>query len=150
MNIENKSNPAVFEANVQNSDLLRLEALLQKAHPKLVGIDGEEIYLPESIYQILQTVTSLLLKGKGITLVPQEHYLSTQEVANLLNISRPYLYRLLGKGEIAYTMVGTHKRIKVEDLLEYKSKRNSDRREALTNLIETSQDLGFYELEAGE
>ena len=145
-----ESNLPVFESNVKDPDLLRLEALLQKAHPKLVGIDGEEIYLPESIYQILRQVTPLLLQGKGVNLVSQDHYLSTQESANLLNISRPHLYRLLDKGEIAYTMIGSHKRIKIEDLLEYKAKRDEDRRETLSDLIETSQDLGFYESETGD
>ncbi len=142
-----ENNLPVFEDSFENQDLFRLEALLEKAHPKLVGLDGEEIYLPDSIYKILRQVTPLLAQGKGVTLVPQEHYLSTQESANLLNISRPYLYSLLDKGEIPFTMIGTHRRIKVEDLLEYKAKRDSSRRQALSNLIETSQELGFYELE---
>ncbi|MGK7871938.1 MAG: helix-turn-helix domain-containing protein [Xenococcaceae cyanobacterium] len=109
--------------------------------------DGEEIYLPESIYQILRQVTPLLAQGKGVTLVPQDHYLTTQEAANLLNISRPYLYTLLDKEEIPYTLIGTHRRIKVEDLLDYKTRRDSDRRKALNGLIEASQELGFYEAE---
>ena len=135
----------VFESETGKTNLMRLKNLLEKAHPKLVGIDGEEIYLPESIYQILRQGTPLLLQGKGVTLVPQEHYLTTQESANLLNISRPYLYTLLDRGEIPYTMIGTHKRIKIEDLLDYKRKRDGDRREALSELVTLSQELGFYE-----
>ncbi|MGK7875372.1 MAG: helix-turn-helix domain-containing protein [Xenococcaceae cyanobacterium] len=136
-------NLPVFEADLENPALLRLETLLENAHPKLVGVDGEEIYLPESIYQILRQVTPLLAQGKGVTLVPQEHYLTTQEAANLLNISRPYLYTLLDKEEIPYTLIGTHRRIKVEDLLDYKARRGSDRRKALNSLIEASQELDF-------
>jgi len=145
-----ESYPPVFEQNREKTDLMRLECLLEKAHPRLIGVDGEEIYLPESIYQILRQVTPLLLEGKGVTLVPQEHYLTTQESANLLNISRPYLYTLLEKGEIPYTMIGTHKRIKIEDLLEYKRKRDTNKREALSELISLSQELGFYDAETGD
>lgn len=141
-------NIPVFERDLGNKDLLRLETLLENAHPNLVGLDGEEIYLPESIYKILRQVTPLLAQGKGVTLVPSDHYLTTQEAAEILNISRPYLYTLLDKQEIPYTQIGTHRRIKVEDLLEYKAKRDSDRRQALCELIEASQELGFYEEKA--
>ncbi|MBR8827107.1 MAG: helix-turn-helix domain-containing protein [Gomphosphaeria aponina SAG 52.96 = DSM 107014] len=144
-----KTNLPFFEDHVENTDLLRLEALLENTHPQLVGVDGEEIYLPESIYQILREVTSLLAQGKGITLVPQDHYLTTQESANLLNISRTYLYTLLNQGKIPYKMIGTHRRIKIENLLEYKTQRDSDRRQALSELIEATQELGFYESEDG-
>ena len=145
-----ESNLPVIEPNLENTDLLRLEELLENAHPKLVGVDGEEVFLPESIYQILRQVTSLLAQGKGVTLVPQDHYLTTQEAANLLNISRPYLYTLLDNQEIPYILIGTHRRIKVEDILAYKTKRDSDRRQTLAQLIEESQELGFYEVERAE
>jgi excisionase family DNA binding protein len=145
-----ESNLPVFEANLENPDLLRLETLLENAHPKLVGVDGEEVFLPESIYQILRQVTSLLAQGKGVTLVPQDHYLTSQEAANLLNISRPYLYTLLDNQEFPYILIGTHRRIKVEDVLAYKAKRDSDRRQTLAELIEASQELGFYEAEASD
>ncbi|MEA5537348.1 helix-turn-helix domain-containing protein [Crocosphaera sp. XPORK-15E] len=145
-----ESNLPVFEANLENPDLLRLETLLENAHPKLVGVDGEEVFLPESIYQILRQVTSLLAQGKGVTLVPQDHYLTSQEAANLLNISRPYLYTLLDNQEFPYILIGTHRRIKVEDILAYKAKRDRDRRQTLAELIEASQELGFYEAEASD
>ena len=98
----------------------------------------------------MRQVTSLLAQGKGVTLVPQDHYLTTQEAANLLNISRPYLYTLLDNQEIPYILIGTHRRIKVEDILAYKTKRDSDRRQTLAQLIEESQELGFYEVERAE
>ena len=140
-----ESNFPVFETSLENTDLLRLESLLENAHPKLVGVDGEEVILPESIYQILRQVTSLLTQGKGVTLVPQDHYLTTQEAANLLNISRPYLYTLLDHQKIPYLLIGTHRRIKVDDLLTYKATRDCARRQTLAELIEESQELGFYE-----
>lgn len=83
--------------------------------------------------------------GTVISLVPHDHYLSSQEAAEILNVSRPFLYTLLEQGQIPYTMVGTHRRIRVEDLMEYKHKRDRQRRQALSELVAVSQELGFYE-----
>ncbi len=130
----------VFESEREMLELRQLEQLLEKAHPKLVGLDNEEIYLPESIYQILRQVTPLLAQGKGISLVPQDHYLTTQEAANMLNVSRPFLYTLLDEEKISYTKVGTHRRIKAEDLLNYKYQRDTQRRQTLIELTAYSQD----------
>ncbi|MBE9194227.1 helix-turn-helix domain-containing protein [Synechocystis sp. LEGE 06083] len=138
----------VFDSELDPDSLLRLGKLLEQAYPKLVGMDGDEMYLPESIYQILLRVAPLLAQGKGVSLIPQDHYLTTQETANLLNISRPYLYKLLDRGEIAFVNIGSHRRIKLEDAMEYRKRRDDDRKVALTQLIATSQELGFYENEA--
>ena len=152
MTVNTPANAPVFESQLGSDDLLRLTKLLEQAHPKLVGMDGEEMYLPESLYQVLRQVTPLLAQGKGVTLIPQEHYLTTQEAANLLNISRPYLYKLLDQGDIPFTQIGSHRRVKAEDVLSYRQKRDgapsgdseAARQTALTELIATSQKLGFY------
>ncbi len=134
----------VFVSSSDTQVIKRLEEKLGDAHPKLLGIDGEEIPLPDPLYQVLRQVIHLMAAGKVISLVPHDHYLSTQEAAEILNVSRPYLYTLLEKEEIPYTMVGTHRRIQVQDLMEYKRKRDSLRRQALDELIAFSQEEGFY------
>ena len=148
MTTNTPANTPVFESQLGSEDLLRLTQLLEKAHPKLVGMDGEEILLPESLYQVLLQVTPLLAQGKGVTLIPQEQFLTTQEAANILNISRPYLYKLLERGDIPFTKIGSHRRIKAENVLNYKQQRDIDRHQALTELTATSQELGFYQAEA--
>ena len=135
----------VFAPELETQTIKRLEAVLDKAHPKLVGMDGEEIPLPDSVYQALRQVVHMMAAGRVISLVPHDHYLSSQEVAEILNVSRPFLYTLLNEGQIPYTMIGTHRRIQVEDLMEYKRKRDQTRRQALSELVAVSQDLGFYE-----
>jgi excisionase family DNA binding protein len=124
--------------------LQHLEAMLSQAHPKLVGMDGEEIPLPDSVKRALRQVIHLMAAGRAISLVPHDRHYRSQEAADLLNISRPYLYTLLQQGQIPYIMVGTHRRIQFEDLMAYKQKRDSQRRQALTELADLSQDLGFY------
>jgi excisionase family DNA binding protein len=71
--------------------------------------------------------------------------LTTQQAAEFLNVSRPYLIKLLEQGEISYIMVGTHRRVRFEDLIKYKQQRNSQRSHFLDELIAESQELGFYE-----
>jgi len=137
----------VFAPESDTQAIHRLEVMLEQTHPKLVGMDGEEILLPDSIYQALRQVIHMMAAGQVISLVPYEHYLSSQEAADLLNISRPYLYTLLEQGEIPYIKVGTHRRIQFEDLIQYKQQRDGQRRQALSELATFSQELGFYVVE---
>lgn len=147
MKKETKEKARLSGLESEVSDLLRLERLLEKASPKLVGLEGEEVYLPASIYEILKQVTPLLAQGKSLTIVPHEEELTTQQAAYILNVSRPFLYTLLDEGKIPYTKVGTHRRIKEEDLFNYKLERDTQRRQALKDLIDYTQELGFYDKE---
>ena len=67
--------------------------------------------------------------------------LTTQQAADLLDVSRPYLIKLIEKGDIAHSMVGRHRRVKAEDVFAYKSARDKARAEALDELISDSKDL---------
>jgi excisionase family DNA binding protein len=135
---------SVFAPEADTQTIQRLEVMLEKADPKLVGMDGEEIPLPDSIYRALRQVIHMMAAGQVISLVPYDHYLSSQEAADLLNVSRPYLYTLLEQGQIPYIKVGTHRRIQFEDLIKYKQQRDGQRRQALSELALMSQEFGFY------
>lgn len=114
------------------------------SQPKLVGGNGEEILLPESVYQALRQVVSALADGQAVSLVPQDREMTTQEAADLLNVSRPYLIKLLEQGDIPYICVGSHRRIRSQDLIDYKNKRNVGRRTKIRELTEFLQEEGFY------
>jgi excisionase family DNA binding protein len=135
---------SVFVPEPDRQAIQRLEVVLAQAHFKLVGMDGEEIHLPESVYQILRHAIHQMAAGRAISLVPYDRYLSSQEAADFLNVSRPYLYTLLDGGQIPYIKVGTHRRIRFEDLMAYKQQRDIQRRQALSELAAFSQELGFY------
>lgn len=137
----------IFAAEQDIQSLKRLEELLTQVHPMLVGPAGEEILLPESVYQILRQVTHLMAEGKAISLVPRDHYLSSQEAADLLNVSRPHLYTLLDQKQIPFIKVGSHRRIRFEDLMLYKRNRDSQRHQSLSTLTALSQELGFYKID---
>lgn len=80
-------------------------------------------------------------RGDAVTLLPIQQMLTTQQAADLLNVSRPYLIKLIEKGDIAHSMVGRHRRVKAEDVFAYKSARAKARAEALDELISDSKDL---------
>ena len=121
--------------------VLRNEACL----PKLVGPQGEEIILPKSIFHVLQRIVSHMMLGRAITIVPINKELTTQEAADILNVSRPYLVKLLKDGQIPFHKVGTHRRIRFSDLMDYKRQRDAERTRGLAELTQMSQEFGLYD-----
>lgn len=82
-----------------------------------------------------------IVNGEAIAILPVQQMLSTQQAADLLNVSRSVLIRLVEKGDIPHTMVGRHRRLKAENVLAYKSPRDKARAEAMDALIADSADL---------
>jgi excisionase family DNA binding protein len=121
--------------------ILRVEG----SQTKLIGGNGEQITIPNSVYQVLLQVIQAMASGQAISIVPLEREMTTQQAADFLNVSRPYLIKLLEQGEIPYIKVGSHRRIRFEDLMEYKQQRNTKRREGLKELTQFLQDEGFYD-----
>ncbi|RCJ14548.1 DNA-binding protein [Nostoc sp. ATCC 43529] len=125
----------------------KLQCILNQKNSelKLVTANNEEITIPDSVYVVLRQVVQVMASGKNVSIVTHNPELTTQQAADLLNVSRPYLIKLLEQGELPYILVGTHRRIKFEDLIKYKQQRDLKRRQVLHELITESQELGFYE-----
>lgn len=124
--------------------LTRLDNKSQPSRPRLVSSVGEEIDLPESVFHLLRQLVHDLAQGNSVTIVPVHKELTTQEAADILNVSRQYLVELLTAGAIPFTLVGTHRRIRFDDLMDYKERRDANRREGLSRLTKKSQKLGLY------
>src|SRR5437763_439933 len=88
----------------------------------LVGPDGD-VEIPAEVYRILRQVVEAMNQGLAVTVVPQSQSLTTQQAADLLGISRPTLIRLLDSGKILFDRVGTHRRLRLRDVLDYREKR---------------------------
>jgi excisionase family DNA binding protein len=110
---------------------------------RLVGPGGASIVLPASAFEALRAVAAGMAQGMAMTLIPSGHELTTQEAADILRISRPSVIRLLEDGTIPFHKVGTHRRIDIEDVLAYRAKRNEQRRAALRELTEISEEIGY-------
>jgi excisionase family DNA binding protein len=129
-----------------------LESILQLegSQPKLVGVDGQEIPIPESVYQVLYQTVHALASGKVISVVIQDRELTTQKAADILKVSRPYLIKLLDQGEIPCIRVGTHRRVRFDDLMKYKEQRDTKRREGIKQFTQFLEVEGFYDDESSE
>jgi len=119
------------------------------ARARLVGPDGAQIDIPEDLYGVLRDVVDALSQGLAITIAPHNTMLTTQEAADLLNVSRPTLVRLLTDGEIPHTLRGRHRRVLLRDILDYTERTRTDRRAALDQMAADAEDDGLYEVTAG-
>ncbi|WP_283963133.1 excisionase family DNA-binding protein [Sinorhizobium sp. 6-117] len=83
-----------------------------------------------------------------MTVLPDEEMLSTQAAADILNVSRQYLVRLVDNGELPAEKVGSHRRLRATDVAAFKAARDAKRSSALDRLTSLSEDVGGYELES--
>lgn len=105
----------------------------------------EPISLPASIFKIFVNMLVEMGNGNPVAVVPVTAELTTQQAADLLNVSRPHLIKLLEDKKLSFRMVGTHRKLRAQDVLSYKDKTNMVRREALARMVEIDEDLGLYD-----
>lgn len=134
--------PAAEEAQVQAlHDLLRKDG---KA--RLVGRGGEPaLELPDAVYDLLLKIVGGLQQGKAISVVPVTQDLTTQEAAEFLGVSRPFFVKLLKENKLPFHPIGTHRRVYLKDLLDYKHRRDHQRREALDTMAREADEAGLYD-----
>ena len=108
-----------------------------------VGDPSQEIVIPAPAFELLVGILAEMANGNGVTLMPVHAELTTQEAANFLNVSRPYLVKLLEEDKIPFRKVGTRRRVQLADLLAYKAKDDARREKALAALAAQAQREGF-------
>jgi len=108
---------------------------------------GEKIALSETEYQTIHEVLELQRKGKSVTIVSHDKYMTTQEAADFLNMSRPYLIKILENKEIPYIKVGNRRKILTEDIMKYKQRRDKNRCQIMKNFSQGLKEDGLYDLE---
>lgn len=101
------------------------------------------ITLPREALELFVEVLSQMAHGHAVTVVPVHAELTTHQAAEILNVSRPFLVRLLSAGKIPFRLVGTHRRIRFTDLMAYKQKDDARRDEVLAQLTRQAEDLGL-------
>lgn len=111
-----------------------------------MAVEDEEIVeVPREAMELFARILGSMAAGRAVTIVPADAELTTQQAAELLNVSRPHVIKLLDEGKIAFRMVGTHRRIRAESLREFQRNDDLRRRDALAELITLSQDVGERE-----
>ena len=101
---------------------------------------GERTAVPDVVLRLLTAAAEVLARGDAVTLVPLRMELTTQQAANVLNVSRQYLVRLLDEGSVPFTKTGTHRRVRMDHLLRFEAKRDADRRWKLDELSQLSEE----------
>jgi len=118
-------------------------ALVEDDEQTVLRVKDQEVVLPPSVAQALVDVLADMAEGRPVSVASSDEELTTQEAAELLNVSRPHLVKLLEEGEIPFHKVGTHRRVYREDVLEYKSRQREEAEEAMQNLTDQAQELGL-------
>lgn len=117
-----------------------------EATARLVSRDGSEsVDLPDELFRVLRFVAQNLAEGRAVSVAPLERLMTTQEAAEFLGMSRPSLVKIVDRGDIACTKVGRHRRIRLGDLIDYRTKRAEARRAALDEMARVALENDIYE-----
>src|SRR5262245_44370909 len=131
-----------------SSDLARLARGLADvqapARARLVGPGGSYLDIPDELYGVLRDVVTALSEGLAISIAPHNTMLTTQEAADLLNVSRPTLVRLLTGSEISPTRRGRQRRVMLRDILDYRDRTRRERRQTLDQMAADAEDDDLY------
>lgn len=136
--------PTEREAAIARSSKQLLSRYARAEKPLTLQVidsdQGEAIELPAGAVHLLLDILEAMAAGQGITLIPENAELTTVQAADILNVSRPFLVGLLEEGKIPHRKVGTHRRIRMEDVMNYKQKIDEEREAILDQLVAEAQD----------
>ena len=137
--------PSPADAEVARASSERLAAFLHRDRPLTLSVAGahghEAVELPASIGPLLMEILQDIAAGRGVAVLCQDAELTTQQAADFLNVSRPFLVGLLEEGTVPFRKVGTHRRVRLDDVLRYKNETDAARRRALDELAADAQEL---------
>src|ERR1022692_1526158 len=144
-------NPGDVDADVADRAARRIKDYLE-GHPEedLIETLGEvgvndALVIPRPAAILFAQILDALARGQGVQIIPKDAELTTQQAADMLNVSRPYLISLLESDQIPYRKVGRHRRITFENLMNYKRHDDLNRRAAAADdLADLSEELGLY------
>lgn len=111
---------------------------------RFVGPDGESSKIPHSVLQVMAKATESLARGDSVSVVRVDAELTTKQAADILNVSRQYLVRLIEEGALPARRTGSHRRVQLQDVLAYKKMRDRRRRAALRKLVRITEEAGGY------
>ncbi|PVA08886.1 excisionase [Pelagivirga sediminicola] len=129
------------EVEIKNAEQLRtiVASQIKEGEPTTLSLalesgEMQTVTLAPALTASLLEVLRLVSSGRGFRMIPVEAELTTQQAADLLNVSRPFLVNLLENGDVPFTKTGRHRRVRADDLFAYKEKRDATRSDALGDL----------------
>lgn len=140
------SSPEIIPAAEDASELRAVAHALEGRKALLIGPENHRIPLPDPIYRVLLHAVRFMERGESVLILPSSQELTTQDAANMIGVSRQYLVQLLEGGKIPFHKAGTHRRIYLRDLLEYRKGRDADRRRMLDEIAQEAVTDGVYDV----
>lgn len=148
-NLEYTKRPTKQEQKMAMESYNALSAMLEKLETNTPEIEiqetHEKIRIPLRALKLLAKILAATGQGKTISIVPIAAEMTTQAAAELLGCSRPHLVKLLETGEIPFTKVGKHRRVKFEDVMKYKKKQREEREALLIGIMKGDEEAGLYD-----
>ena len=141
--------PSESDTAVARESARALAAKLRKADDNVKvrieerGGKGETITVPKTALRLFVTVLAEMASGNAVRVIPHQAELTTGEAADLLNMSRPYVVRLLDENRIPSHRVGTHRRVLFKDVMAFKSEHRRARKKSLDRLSDLDHELGL-------
>ena len=113
--------------------------------PLTLQVEEEPLELPAAAVALLMDILEAMAAGRGVMIIPENAELTTVQAAEVLNVSRPFLVKLLEENAIPFRKVGKHRRIRMEDVMAYKERIDHEREAILDHLAEVAQehDMGY-------
>jgi len=141
--------PSAQEAMLARASGQRLSRYARSKMPLRLRVTDEDevepIELPAGAVVLLMDILEAMAAGQGITIIPENAELTTVQAAEVLNVSRPFLIKLLDEQQIPHRKVGKHRRIRMEDVMKYKDSIDAERESVLGQLVAEAQeqDMGY-------
>jgi excisionase family DNA binding protein len=108
-------------------------------HAELAAANDERAQIPAALLEVIRQAVAAMKDGNAVGVVAANYELTTQQAADLLNISRPFLIKLLERGDLKFQLTGTHRRIELQELLRYKEERSARRLAALSEMARDAE-----------
>ena len=139
--------PTEHESELAEASSRTLSSYVQDTEEQTIrvvsesGGKEESVKVPAVAFRLFVNILTQMAQGNAITLIPVNAEITTQEAADILNVSRPFLVKLLDSGEIPYRKVGTRRRVLYSDVADYKRRIDEKRRKTLADLAAEAQEL---------
>lgn len=147
--LEKIERPTKSEQKLAFESYGTLAAAIEQLHTEGAEIEieetGDKIRIPLRALKLLGNVLDAMSKGRPISLMPLAAEVTTQKAAEMLGCSRPHLVKLLEDGKLPFTKVGKHRRIRFDDLLQYKKGLKDAQRQHLIDIMRADEETGLYD-----
>ena len=141
--------PCESDVDLARTASSKIVPFLRKQKPQTVHLtfaEGHEsIILPTGSLEMFSSMLEAMAAGHGVMIFPLHAELTTMEAADILNVSRPYLIGLLENNEIPFRLVGRHRRIRMEDIVQYKDRIDREREAILDQMVAEAEEMGLYD-----